>query len=61
MTLLLKEKKLFSFAEYLCNYPSTLFLGYSSAVGYARYSCSGLAVVGVDGEGLLFGGVSVAV
>jgi hypothetical protein len=59
MTLFLKRKKIFSFAGYLCIYPSTLFLGYSPAVGYAGYSCSGLAAVGAGGEGLLFPGVWV--
>ena len=56
-----KKKTLFSFAGYLCSYPSTPFLGYSPAVGYAGYSCSGLAAVGAGGEGLLFPGVWVAV
>jgi hypothetical protein len=53
-----KNKKIFSFAGYLCSYPSTLFLGYSPTVGYAGYRCSGLAA---GGKGLLFLGVWVAV
>ena len=56
-----KKKKLFSFAVYICSYPSTPFLGYSPTVGYAGYSCSGLAAVGAGGEGLLFPDVWVAV
>jgi len=56
-----ERKTLFSFAGYLYSYPSTSFLGYSPAVGYAGYSCSGLATVGAGGEGLLLPGVWVAV
>jgi len=56
-----ERKTLFSFAGYLCSYPSTPFLGYSPAVGYAGYSCSGHATVGAGDEGLLFLGVLVAV